>query len=117
MATTPKAKRMALSLRQKVEAISFLNRLTTGKAISLDDADSVPWFEAGRIYQISRTTYMYHFESDSVRWSEGRKFVFTFDQNPFQLFWSTDDEFFGRQLTEEETFRFCQLMDVKRFVA
>ena len=116
MASTAKSKRMALSLRRKVEAISFINGLTTGLSISMQDANSPPWFEEGRIHQVSKSIYMYHVESDSVRWMDGRKFVFAIDQNPFQLFWSLDDNYFGRQLTEEETFRFCQLMEVKRYV-
>lgn len=116
MASTAKSKRMALSLRRKVEAISFLNQLTTGSSVSMEDANSPPWFETGRIHQISRATYMYHAESDSVRWADGRKFVFAIDQSQFQFFWSVDGDYFGRQLSEEDTFRFCQLMDVKRYV-
>ena len=112
MASTAKTKCMANSLRRKVEAISFLSHLMIGRACSMDNSDSPPWFETGRIYQVSRSTYMYHAESDSIRWTEGKKFIFAIDQSPFQLFWSTESSYFGRQLSEEETVRFCQLMDV-----
>ena len=99
MASTAKTKRLALSLRQKVEAFSFINGLGTGTKISMEDAESPPWFVPGRIHQISRTTYAYHAESGSVRWIDGKKFIFAIDKNPFQFFWSTDNEYFGRQLT------------------
>ncbi len=116
MASTAKTKRLALSLRRKVEANSFLNGLMTGTKYSFEGPESPPRFVPGRIHQVSRTTYAYHAESGSVRWADGKKFVFAIGKNPFQFFWSTDNDYFGRQLTEEDTFRFCQLMDVKRYV-
>ncbi len=108
-------RRIVFSLRRKAAMISFLNELTTGVVSSIDDPESPPWFEPGAIYQVCRTTYLYHAESTCVRWVDRRRFVFAVDLNPFQLFWSRNTEFFGRQLTESETFRFCQLTDVKRY--
>ncbi len=109
-------KRMVLSQRRKVETISFLNGLMSEPINSLDDVDAPPWFQVGQVHQVSPTLYAYHAESNSVRWIEGLKFMFANDSQPFQFYWSKGGEHFGRQLSEEETFRFCQLTDVKRYI-
>lgn len=108
-------KRTLLSLRRKVETISFLNELMTGKVHSIEDPEAPPWFLVGMIHRIDRTLYGYYAESDFVQWSDGPKFAYANGREPFQFFWITDGEFFGRQLSEEETFRFCQLTDAKRY--
>jgi hypothetical protein len=113
MATT-KTERL---LRRRTEQISFLSGLTTGDSLRLDDPDSPPWFQEGKIHEVSRSTYQFHAESDSVKWADGSKFVFAIDRNPFQFFWRVDGQFFGRQLNEEQTFRFCQLFEVNRFIS
>ena len=115
MATPVAKKRMMLSLRRKVETISFLNLLMSGEICRLDDAEVPPWFQPGLIHQILRTTYAYHAESNSVRWEDGSRFMFANGLDPFQFFWIDDGDYYGRQLSEEETFRFCQLTDVKRY--
>ena len=108
-------KRMAVSLRRKVETISFLNSLMSGPFHSLDDKEVPPWFEPGEIQQISGTVYSYHTECRQVRWRDGLKFAWTNGSQPFVLFWIRDCDYFARQLSEEETFRFCQLRNVKRY--
>jgi hypothetical protein len=109
------SKRTMRSLRRKAELISFLNELTMGEVHSMDDPDSPPWFLAGTIHRVDRTLYMYHADSDYVRWGDGTKFVYANGREPFQFFWSADGGYFERMLTVEETFRFCQLTDVKRY--
>ena len=108
-------KRIAASLRRKSEAISFLHSMMSGPFQSLDDEEVPPWFEAGKIQQISGTVYSYHCECRRVRWRNGLKFTWANEGQPFVLFWIKDCDYFARQLTEKETFRFCQLMDVKRY--
>ena len=108
-------KRITGSLRRRTEAISFLHSLMSGPFQSLDDKEVPPWFEAGKVQQISGTVYTYHCECRRVRWRDVLKFAWANDGQPFVLFWITDCDYFARQLTEEETFRFCQLMDVKRY--
>ena len=115
MATSAENKRIVRSLRRKAEAISFLNELMAGAGYSLEDPNVPPWFEVEKIHEVSRSTYIYHAESNQVKWSDGVKFMFAIDRQPFQFFWKMDDCFFGRQLTEEETFYFCKLTDVKRY--
>jgi hypothetical protein len=39
----------------------------------------------------------------------GCMFAFGDGCGPFRLFWQRDGRFFGRELTDEETIRFCQL--------
>ena len=102
-------------LRRKAELISFLNGLTTGTVYSIEDPEAPPWFLSGTIHRIDRTLFGYHADSDYVRWGDGTKFVYANGREPFQFFWSEDGEYFERILTEEETFRFCQLTDVKRY--
>jgi len=113
MATT----RTVRLLQRRTEQISFLNELTTGDAFRPDDPDAPPWFQEEKIHEVSMAIYQYHAESDSVKWTDGSKFVFAIDRNPFQFFWRVDGQFFGRQLNEEQTFRFCQLFEVNRFIS
>ena len=108
-------KRLTRSIRRKAEAISFLHSLMTGPFHSLDDEEVPPWFEAGEIQQISGTVYTYHTECPQVQWRDGLKFAWANGSQPFVLFWIRDCDYFARQLTEEETFRFCKLLDVKRY--
>lgn len=115
MATSAENERIVQSLRRKAETISFLNELMEGAGYSLEDPDAPPWFEVDKIHEISRSMYMCHAESNHVKWSDGAKFMLAVDRQPFQFFWKMDNRFFGRQLTEEETFYFCKLTDVKRY--
>ena len=108
-------KRLTRSIRRKVEAISFLHSLMTGPFYSIDDEEVPPWFEAGEIQQISGTVYSYHTECRKVRWRDRLKFAWANGSQPFVLFWIRDCDYFARQLTEEETFRFCRLLDVMRY--
>jgi len=55
-------KRLAVSLRRKAETISFLHSLMSGPFHSLDEEEVPPWFEAGKVQQISDTVYSYHTE-------------------------------------------------------
>ena len=107
--------RVDRSLRKKVEGISFLNSLMSGRFHSLDDEEAPPWFEPGEIQQISGTVYIYHTEGRQVCWRDGLKFAWANGRQPFVLFWIKDCDYFARQLTEADTFRFCQLLDVKRY--
>ena len=107
-------KRIAGSLRRRTEAISFLHSMMSGQFQSLDDEEVPPWFEEGEVQQVSGTVYTYHRECRRVCWRDGLKFAWANEGQPFVLFWITDCDYFARQLTEEETFRFCQLLDVKR---
>ena len=68
-------KRIAVSLRRKSEAISFQHSMTSGPFQSLDDEEVPPWFEAGKVQQISGTFYTYHRECRRVRWRDGLKFA------------------------------------------
>ena len=108
-------KRLTRTIRKKAEAISFLHSLMTGPFHSSDDEEAPPWFEPGKIQQISGTVYSYHSECRQVRWRDGLKFVWANVSQPFVFFWIKDCDYFARQLTEEETFRFCQLLCVKRY--
>ena len=113
MATT----RTVRLLQRRTEQISFLSGLTTGEAFRLGDPDAPPWFQEEKIHEVSKAIYQYYAESDSVKWTDRSKFVFAIDRNPFQLFWSLDSQYFGRQLNEAQTFRFCQLFKVNRFTS
>jgi hypothetical protein len=39
----------------------------------------------------------------------GSSFVFAEGPGPFRLFWRRRDKYFGRELTQAETQRFCDL--------
>jgi len=106
---------MIVLLRRKADAISFLNELMTGTVYKIEDPEAPPWFVEGMIHQVDRTLYGYYAESPTLRWADGHKFAYARDMEPFQFFWKFDGEYFGRQLSEEDTFRFCQLLDVKRY--
>ena len=107
--------RKVVSLRRKAETISFLNKLMTGTVYSIEDPEAPPWFLEGTIHRIDRALYGYYAESPAVRWADVHKLVYSQGTEPFQFYWKADGEYFGRQLSEEETFRFCQLLEVKRY--
>lgn len=107
--------RKVVSLRRKAETISFLNQLMTGTVYSIEDPEAPPWFLEGTIHRIDRTLYGYYAESPTLRWANGHMFAYARDTEPFQFYWKADGEYFGRQLSEEQTFHFCQLLNVKRY--
>ena len=103
------------SLRKQTEFIEFMNKMMTGESVSMDDKNSPPWFQEGVICEVSETLYDYHLEVLPPRWIDGLKFAFGEGSGPFQLFWKRGDDYFGRQLSAEETFHFCRLSGTKLF--
>ena len=81
----------------------------TGEPMLLSSPETPPWFEEGKIFQVEESTYLYHLEVLPPRWLDGDEFAFGEGTGPFQLFWKRGRLFFGRQLSAEETFRFCRL--------
>jgi len=107
-------KQMGMSLRHHAESISFIEQLMAGPVCSLEDPTEPPWFTPEHVYQIGQALYQYHADSENLRWAEDDKFVFAVDRQPFQFFWKNAGKYFARQLSEDESFQFCRLMNVKR---
>lgn len=87
----------------------YLVELSRGAVVSLDADDSAPWFEPGLICEVSEETYFDFLELLPPRWMYGGVFAFAEGAGPFRLFWRRKGRFFVRELTTEETRRFCQL--------
>jgi hypothetical protein len=94
---------------QKAQFPEFLRALTGGAAVTIDCDSVPPWFEPRRKCQVSEEVFFYFLEVLPPRWMNGSMFAFGEGCGPFRLFWQHDGRFFGRELTEEETVRFCQL--------
>jgi hypothetical protein len=75
-------------------------------------SDGPPWFEPGQVCQIYETTYWQFLELLPPRWMDGDRFAFGEGSGPFRLFWQAKDGYFARELTDDETRRFCELSGV-----
>ena len=87
----------------------YLVQLSRGHVVWLNADDSAPWFEPGLICEVSEQTYFDFLELLPPRWMYGSVFAFGESARPFRLFWWRKDRFFVRELTTDETRRFCQL--------
>jgi hypothetical protein len=64
---------------------------------------------AGQIVCLTEDDWNYWLEVLPPRWMSGCHFCFAEGDEAFRLFWATrDGQFFGRQLTIEETLLFCR---------
>ena len=75
-----------------------------------------PWFEPGDVCQIDERTYGYFLDMTPPRWLHGNWFASGEGAGPFRLFWKTQDAYFARELTEDETRTFCELSGVSLHV-
>jgi hypothetical protein len=94
---------------QKAQLRQFLRTLTGGAAVAVDCDSGPPWFEPGRKCKVSEEVFFYFLEVLPPRWMNGNMFAFGEGCSPFRLFWRRDGKCFGRELTAEETVRFCEL--------
>ena len=106
-------KSIAQKLQREIEFVEFLNKVKTGETVSIDSPDTPPWFQEGMLYQISEVTFTYFAETSILRWMDANSFVASEAGQPLQFFWTNNREFFGRQLSTAESFRFCQLTGTK----
>lgn len=62
----------------------------------------------GLIMSLNEDDWMYWLEVLPPRWMSGSHFCFAAGEEPFRLFWTTrDGQFLCRQLSIEETLKFC----------
>lgn len=108
-ATTEAIKATVKQLQRKIDFQNLLHQLMTGDPVLISSPDTPPWFEKGKVFQIEESTYLYHLQVLPPRWLDGDVFAFGEGTGPFQLFWKRARLFFGRQLSNEETFEFCRL--------
>jgi hypothetical protein len=77
-------------------------------------ADEPAW-ATGVVYQVGEETYDDFFDMLPPRWISGSAFCFAEGEGPFRLFWKgRRDRCFARELSNEETDRFCKLAGVSR---
>ena len=108
-------KKKVVSLQRTIDFAQFLNEMTSGEPVLLNDKDTPPWFQDGLVYQVGEANFMYHLEVLPPRWIEDDTFAFGEGTGPFQLFWKRGKMYFGRQLTAEETFHLCRLSGTSLF--
>ena len=69
----------------------------------------------GRPVEVDEATWSEFLDLLPPRWMLRDGFVFAEGGNPFLLFWQQGKRYFARQLTEEETDRFCELSGARRW--
>ena len=87
----------------------FLEGLASSQSELNGTEDDPPWFEPGVVCEVSEETYYQFLEVLPPRWLHGNVFLFGEGSGPFRLFWRGDGKCFARELSEEETHRFCEL--------
>jgi hypothetical protein len=66
-----------------------------------------------QVVSITEDDWNYWLEVLPPRWASGSHFCFAEGDEPFRLFWTTrENQFFGRQLTIEETLTFCRFVEI-----
>ena len=88
----------------------YLSQLIEGYVIPLDSPDHPPWFEAGSISEVSEKAFRVYFELATPHWM---MFAFSVDRDPLRLFWQADGRYFARELSVDETRRFCELAQIR----
>ncbi len=67
----------------------------------------------GRIAEVTEEDYFYWLEVLPPKFQRGSLFCFAEGADHFRVFWEDREQrFFCRQLTEEETARFCELAQI-----
>jgi hypothetical protein len=100
----------------------YLARLKAGKAVSLPPGGE-EWAEhvrrisvEGQIVEVSEEQYDYWLEVLPPHWMNGSHFCFAEGAEVFRLFWHdrTSGRHRARQLSWDETLRFCELAGIPR---
>lgn len=81
--------------------------------LSLDEMIPLMNQEVG-VVRINEETWWYFLEVLPPRWMSGSAFMFCEGYDRFRLFWQRSDQYFSRQLTEEQTETFCQMTGASR---
>ena len=79
---------------------------------SIDDDQTPPWYETGKVFEIDERTYWYFLNLLPPRWMDGDWFAFGEGAGSFRLIWKIRDTYFLRELTQDETWTFCKLSRV-----
>ena len=94
---------------------AFINTLVSAEPeplSSINDEQTPPRHEPGKVIEIDEKTYWYFLELLPPRWMDGNWFAFGEGAGPFRLFWQVRDAYFARELTDIETRTFCELSRV-----
>ncbi len=98
--------------RKPTSLWAFINTLISAEPeplSSVDDEQTPPWQEPGKVVEIDEETYWYFLELLPPRWTDGNWFAFGEGAGPFRLFWQVRDAYFVRELNNDETRTFCKL--------
>ena len=98
----------------------MMNQLTSGEPVQLP-AGGLTQTELFKlmaedhvIVPVDEETWWYFLEVLPPRWMSESAFAFAEGYDCFRLFWQQSGQHFARQLTEQQTARFCQLCGVSR---
>lgn len=66
------------------------------------------------IHEINEETYWYFLEVLPPKWFNGNVFAFAEGQEPLRLHWRKRQQYFCRQLTWEQTDKFCEMVGLSK---
>ena len=103
-----------MASRSSVESRSpdlrqFLDGLTQGEIVSLDDDSRPPWFEPGVISEVAAETYSHFLRYAPRSCMQKGMIVCAENGGLVRLFWRRKNRHFARELTAAETARFSEL--------
>ena len=106
---------MAQATREASTLGGYIRCLTSGGTVStLRPGES--WARltgriaaSGPIAEVDEETFWHFLEVLPPKWIDGDAFCFAEGMEPFRLFWQDGTHYFCRQLTWDETHRFCDL--------
>ena len=71
--------------------------------------DDPPWHEPGKLYEVDEETYWTFMELLPPRWIHGDWYAYGEGTGPFRIYVKLHDAYFVRELTGDETRKFCEL--------
>ena len=93
----------------------LMRSLTSSEATSTEEPESEEWEDMiqrvhvpQQIHSITEKTYWYFLEVLPPQWMSRNYFAFAEGQEELTIFWERQGQHYCRQLTQEETDKFCE---------
>ncbi len=86
------------------------------QAVIADPAEVLSQLNAGTTFPVSAEFYDTYLDLLPPRYLSGGLFAFGEGEDPFILFWSQQDAYFARALSDVETVAFCKATGARRYL-